>query len=206
MPRRHSQHHNEVNIMAAISEKILWPLIGVVIFAVLAAFYIDDRRRLVEESATGTSNQQASAQKKPAPTTISKSSSSNSTSSSRSSGSQSTGSTSMSIDEYLGQSTSERSKKLEANAAQHQGFSGSIEEYLSGSKPNATKNIQANTSGKSSESEQANSESSMSMDEYNTKFGDGKQTKLNTSSDKPFNKQEHTGFHGSYEEYAKKFN
>ena len=46
--------------MAALHEKYLWPLIGVVIFAVLAAFYIDDRRRLAQEHTGTDESQQAS--------------------------------------------------------------------------------------------------------------------------------------------------
>ena len=32
--------------MAALSEKILWPVVAILIFGVLVGFYIDDRRSL----------------------------------------------------------------------------------------------------------------------------------------------------------------
>ena len=44
------------------------------------------------------------------------------------------------------------------------------------------------------------------IDGYLAKYGDGKQTAISNSSEKPFNQKEHIGFHGSYEEYAKKYN
>ena len=44
--------------MAAFSEKFIWPIVGIFIFGVLAGFYIDDRRRLVEEG--GSTNEHGS--------------------------------------------------------------------------------------------------------------------------------------------------
>ena len=218
--------------MAALSEKLLWPLIGIVIFAVLAAFYIDDRRRLLEEGTTGSTKQQASsnehggnaaeqkqasnehagkaADKKPA-TATSSSGTSN----------QAAGATSMDINEYLAQSSNERSAELEANVTHHQGFSGSIDEYLSGSKPKATNTqqatgassmsmdeYQAKTSGQpSGQSQQTNSGAYHGgIDEYLAKYGNSTQTPMKKQSADPFDDKEHMGFHGSYEEYAKKYN
>jgi len=228
--------------MATLSEKILWPIVGIFIFAVLAGFYIDDRRRLVEEGMTGSTEQQASTQQKSSPSTKNKNASSNSGSNHASSKStkqtassnQATEATSMSIDEYLAQSTSERNQQLEANVAHHQGFSGGIDEYLSGSESKATKNIHTKANSGSRNTQQAAGATSMSMEEYQAKtsdksqnqsqqqvntsayhggidgylakFGDDAQTKLSTNNEKPFNKKEHMGFHGSYEEYAKKYN
>jgi len=226
--------------MAAISEKILWPIVGIFIFGVLAGFYIDDRRRLMEE---GTSpNKQASssehggkaadqkqasnehagkaAEKKPSSATTKQTASSNST-----------GATSMDINEYLAQSSSERSAELEANVTHHQGFHGSIDEYLSGSKPKSKNNMQAKTDSGATNNNQDSGATSMSMDEYHAKtsqqsheqsnnggayhgdidgylakYGSGTQTPMKKQSADPFNDNEHMGFHGSYEEYAKKYN
>jgi len=219
--------------MAALSEKILWPIVGIFIFGVLAGFYIDDRRRLMEEGTTESTKQQASAQQKNSPSTTNKNSSLNS-GSKHASSNLSAEATSMSIDEYLAQSTSERNQQLEANVTHHQGFSGSIDEYLSGSKFKATKNMHTKADSGSSNTQQAADATSMSMEEYQAKtsnksqdqsqqqantsayhgdidgylakFGDDAQTKLSTNNEKPFNKKEHMGFHGSYEEYAKKYN
>ena len=234
--------------MAALSEKILWPIVGVFIFGVLAGFYIDDRRRLLEEGSTGSTDQQVSnTQQSSTPPTKNNSatssgttnnntkqtaSSTSSSPASSGSSSQATGATSMSIDEYLAQSTNERSSQLEANVAHHQGFSGSIDEYLSGSKPKATNKMQAKADSSSTKNtQQAAGASSMSMDEYQAKasnqssgqisngsayhgnidgylakFGNGAQTPMKKQSTDPFNEKEHMGFHGSYEEYAKKYN
>ena len=166
--------------MAALSEKLLWPLIGVVIFAVLAAFYIDDRRRLLEEGTTGSTSQQASSnehggnaadQKQASNEHAGKSAENKPSTATSSSGSstQATGATSMDIDEYLAQSSNERSAELEANVTHHQGFSGSIDEYLKGGKPNTTNNIQAKADSGSANSQQSANASSMSMEEYQAK-------------------------------------
>ncbi|MGH1538122.1 MAG: hypothetical protein ACRBDX_08770 [Gammaproteobacteria bacterium] len=225
--------------MAALSEKILWPIVGIFIFGVLAGFYIDDRRRLMQESTTETTEQQVSsnehagetadnkqasnehagkaAKKKPSSTKAKKSTSSN----------QATGATSMDINEYLAQSTNERNAELVANVTHHQGFHGGIDEYLSGSK--SKKTMQAKASKGTTHKTQAHGSTSMSIDEYQAKtsdhasqtsgdsyhggiagylakYGNGSQTKLNKNNSKPFNKKEHIGFHGSYEDYAKKYN
>lgn len=223
--------------MAAIPEKLLWPLIGVVIFAVLAAFYIDDRRRLLKEGTTGSTNQQASSkehagkaaeQKQAGNEHAGKSVEKKPSTASSSSGSsnQATSATSMDINEYLAQSSSERSDELEANVAHHQGFSGGIDEYLSGGKAKAKNNMQAKkddqqTADSKSKNMSANNEKAQSstqeqntnnsayhggIDDYLAKFGDDNQTKINKTTEKPFNQKEHMGFHGSYEEYAKKYN
>ncbi len=213
--------------MAAISEKILWPIVGIFIFGVLAGFYIDDRRRLMAEG-TSPNQQQASsnehagkaAEKTPASATTKQTASANSTRA-----------TSMDINEYLAQSSSKRNAELEANVTHHQGFSGSIDEYLSSSQPKAAKNMQAKTKSTHANTKQANGASSMSMDEYQAKtsqqpyeqsnndgayygdidgylakYGSGTQTPMKKQSSDPFNEKEHMGFHGTYEEYAKKYN
>ena len=229
--------------MPALSEKVLWPIVAILIFGVLVGFYIDDRRRLTQQGDNPNKQQASSsehageaaiskehgakaAEKSPANTSPSKQATSASATNTTS-----TGATSMTIDEYLSQSSSERSAELEANVAHHQGFSGSIDEYLSGSKPKATNNMQAKTN--SSPTQKAASASSMSMDEYQAKtssqtsgqsqqtnsgayhggideylakYGDGAQTPMKKQSSDPFVEKEHMGFHGSYEEYAKKYN
>jgi len=156
--------------------------------------------------------------------------------SSSSQGSQAAGATSMSMDEYLSESSGARSSELEANVSHHQGFSGGIDEYLSGGKSETKKNTQAEHAGKPMKENkpgvQANGATSMSMDEYQAKsenaqhdgatsgsdayhgdmdgylakYGEGNQTSVSNSAEKPFNQKEHAGFHGSYEEYAKKYN
>ncbi|QMU62266.1 MAG: hypothetical protein GKR92_11405 [Gammaproteobacteria bacterium] len=229
--------------MAALSEKILWPIVGIFIFGVLAGFYIDDRRRLTEEGADPNQQQASSnehggkaadhkqansehagkaAKKTPSSATTKQAASSNSA-----------GATSMDINEYLAQSSNQRSTELEANVTHHQGFSGSIDEYLSGSQAKVTKNMQSKTDNANSNSKQANGASSMSMEEYQAKnsgsssvkqqnsnfnayhggiddylakYGGDTQTPAKKQSSDPFNEKEHMGFHGSYEEYAKKYN
>ncbi len=188
--------------MAAISEKILWPIVGIFIFGVLAGFYIDDRRRLMAEG-TSPNQQQASsnehagkaAEKTPASATTKQTASANSTRA-----------TSMDINEYLAQSSSKRNAELEANVTHHQGFSGSIDEYLSSSQPKAAKNMQAKTSQQSYE--QSNNDGAYygDIDGYLAKYGSGTQTPMKKQSSDPFNEKEHMGFHGTYEEYAKKYN
>ena len=123
----------------------------------------------------------------------------------------------MSMDEYLSASSGERSSALEANVAHHQGFSGGIDEYLSGGKPETKKNTQAehadkpmqeNKAQENKPSEQASGGDAYhgGIDGYLAKYGEGKQTSVSNSAEKPFSQKEHTGFHGSYEEYAKKYN
>lgn len=268
--------------MAALSEKVLWPIVAIIIFGVLAFFYIDDRRSLAEHGGQAAENKQTSkehggkaakskqsskehdgqaAENKSAEKARTKARALASSSNGAASAS-SSDATSMSMDEYLSASAGERSTELEANVAHHQGFSGGIDDYLSG-KTSATKNTQASSKGhdkkhgkehskehggkaaekspaNASSSEQALEATSMTMDEYQArangaqasddsnattqqatsnsgayhgdmegylaKFGDGKQTRLNDSSEKPFDQKEHMGFHGSYEDYAKKYN
>jgi hypothetical protein len=207
--------------MAAVPEKILWPLVAIIIFAVLLAFYIDDRRRLVAENAMDTNQQQASTQSSSTTNTTKPAAnkpSSGQTASQSSSSNQPTNATSMTMDEYLALSSNERSLELEANAAQHQGFSGTIEEYLNGAKPKPTNNMQAkaasnNTTEPPAKAPSASQQQSTNgnayhgdMNGYLAKFGNGPQTKINKTSKQPFNQQDHMGFHGSYEEYAKKYN
>ena len=101
--------------MAALSEKIIWPIVGIFIFGVIAGFYIDDRRRLAAESSAETSNQQASTQQestttKPAKATSSSATKQTASKPSSSSSTQEHDATSMSIDEYLAQSAHERSE------------------------------------------------------------------------------------------------
>jgi hypothetical protein len=249
--------------MAAIPEKILWPIVGVLIFAIIAGFYIDDRRRLMEEGGSSkehagnaAENKQANnehagktADKKPSHSQSENkhstaANSTKATTSHSSQADQTASATSMDIDEYLDQSNSERNAELEANAAEHKGFNGGIDEYLSGATPTtkAPKNKQAsNNASKQANNNQANGASSMSMDEYHAKtsgtsggssdssstgqaqnstsgayhgdldgylakFGNGNQTPMKKQNADPFNGKEHTGFHGSYEDYAKKYN
>ncbi len=213
--------------MAALSEKIIWPIVGIFIFGVIAGFYIDDRRRLAAESSAETSNQQASTQQestttKPAKATSSSATKQTASKPSSSSNAQGHDSTSMSIDEYLAQSAHERSEQLKANVTLHQGFSGSIDEYMTGKKAAPTEApIKSSTPGASSMSmeeylaksnnqshggENSSGAYQGGIDEYLSKFGDGAQTPMKNKSTDPFNKKDHVGFHGSYEEYAKKYN
>lgn len=241
--------------MAAISEKILWPIVAIFIFGVLAGFYIDDRRRLAQEGGSPKEHGGNAAEQKehggkaaehagqattktPASTAQSQpASASNSSSHSASSGqssqsSQTSTATSMDINEYLSKLSSENSAQLEANAAQHQGFSGGIEEYLNGAKVKVSQTTPSNNNAQTNNN-QANGATSMSIDEYHTKtsgsstsqqqnssgsayngdmdgylakYGSGTQTPMKKQSAAPFNKKEHMGFHGSYEDYAKKYN
>ena len=247
--------------MAALSEKVLWPVVAILIFGVLVGFYIDDRRRLIaddgsasehsgqaaENKTTGhkTERKQASnehageaATSKEHGGKAAEKSSANTSQSQQTASTTAAGATSMSLDEYLAGSANERSAELEANVAHHQGFSGSIDEYLSG-KSKASKNAQADTSKQAKQSKQASGATSMSMEEYQAqangkasgksnrtsqqassnasayhgdmdgylaKYGKDNQTAISNSNEKPFNQKEHMGFHGSYEEYAKKYN
>lgn len=201
--------------MAALHEKFLWPLVGVVIFAVLAAFYIDDRRKLVQETQTMDSqdtngslatnyNKQPSINKsEPMHTSDEgKKTSSHSDDSSVVENLEYSGS----LEDYYAQISSKRNTELIAAVKQHQGFSGSIEDYLSGGK---SQQVAASKHG-SNDSSKA---TSMSMDEYLAKVkgkslqnSNGQQTPMSKTEDKPFQTKEHMGFHGSYEEYAKKHN
>ncbi len=213
--------------MAALSEKIIWPIVGIFIFGVIAGFYIDDRRRLAAENSAEASNQQASTQQEPTTTKPAKATSSSTTKQtaskpSSSSNSQEYEATSMSINEYLAQSAHERSQQLIANVTLHQGFSGSIEEYLTGKKPtliNSNKKPStpsassmsmeeylAKTNNQSHGSSTSGGAYQGGIDEYLSKYGDGAQTPMKKNSSDPFNKKDHMGFHGSYEEYAKKYN
>ena len=303
--------------MAALSEKILWPIVGIFIFGILAGLYIDDRRNMMQEDSSKASNQQANTQE-----SAEKKASESSTPSSykktpvkqaakTASSKQPHKATSMSMDEYLADSTNKRSEQLEANVKHHQGFSGSIddylhsdhstqvakndtgkdtkstkhhnekyhskqasgatsmsmEEYLADSTNKRSEQLEANVkhhqgfsgsiddylhsdhstqvvkndTGKDAKStkhenekyhsKQASGATSMSMEEYLAKFekgshgntsesdsyqggiddylakyGDGAQTPVKQQNSAPFNKKEHMGFHGSYEEYAKKYN
>ena len=223
--------------MAALHEKYLWPLIGVVIFAVLAAFYIDDRRRLVQDHTETDANKQASSDT----SMTSKSSNYQKQSSTNSSSKNQASKTSIassdtshkgfsgSIEDYLAQISEKRSKQLEAAVKDHQGFSGSIEDYLgskqttqvasakqssTGSTTSSSLSMDeytAKTEGKASASSAKQTNHSQgayhgSIDGYLAKYGGGKQTPISDSGEDPFNEEEHKGFHGSYEDYAKKYN
>ncbi len=240
--------------MAAIPEKILWPIVGVLIFGIIIGFYIDDRRRLMQEggdakehAGDAAENKQANnehagktADNKPTTSTnkptATKSSSTSTTTGDSSKTQQTESATSMDINEYLAQSSNERDAELIANAASHKGFNGGIDQYLSGAEPKAPKTTQANSTAQQTGNNQANGATSMSMDEYHAKtsgssastsqnashssagayhgdldgylakYGSGNQTPIQKQSNKPFNGKEHTGFHGSYEDYAKKYN
>ena len=209
--------------MPVLHEKILWPLVGIIIFSILVAFYIDDRRGLIQNQTS--TEQQAAHNSSAIKSTANK---------------QHLSATSVldrnkklkahvkqhkgfsgTIDDYLAESAKERSKELIAAANEHKGFSGSAEAYLN-NKPSKS------MTDKSS-STPFHSSTSMSMDEYlaqnNKKLSssklntdasgayhgdlDGYLTKFsgkNTSSKDPFDHGDHSGFHGSYEEYAKKYN
>ncbi len=243
--------------MAVLSEKVLWPVLAVFIFGIMAGFYIDDRRKMLQEKSGTTNKEHAgkSAEQKHAKNEHSGSAtekehagktaetkhtsnehagkaaqqaSSGKTSSTNTS---SHASTSMSLEEYLAKSSQERSQQLEANVKHHQGFYGSIDEYLTGTtstKPQKTKTVAESSS---TESKRTHDATSMNMDEYQAqsseqsasqdlsqdayhgdidgylaKYGKGQQTPISKSASEPFNTNEHMGFHGSYEDYAKKYN
>ncbi len=199
--------------MAALSEKTLWPIVAIFIFGILAGLYFDDRRKMKDEGTAEPTEQQASTQE----TTPKSSSTSNQTKGSHKPmfGDQPVKATYMDMDEYLAKSSQERHHELTANVASHQGFSGNINKYLSGAKSSTQASSNNNqTTGATSmsmdeylskNSGQAAGATSMSMDEYLSK-NSGNQTQLSNSDNKPFNKKEHMGFHGSYEDYAKKYN
>ena len=201
--------------MAALHEKYLWPLVGIVIFAVLAAFYIDDRRRLAQETQTMTSQETNAS----TATNYSKQSSTNTSESmpasleSKKTSRHSVGSFAVrnleysdSSEDYSTQISSKRNAELIAAAKEHQGFSGSIEDYLSGGK---SKQVAASEQP----SRDSSKATSMSMDEYLAKAegkslrnSNGQQTPMSKAEDDPFQTEEHKGFHGSYEEYANRYN
>ena len=198
--------------MPALHEKVLWPLVGIMIFAILAAFYIDDRRRISQEKSATTS-QTMSSKPEPAEKRSEKSSSSyaekKSTTSTDTSSKQTVSKHEGffgSIDDYLAQATDKRSTKLIAAAKEHTGFAGSLGDYLSGAKSAPEQVISPNTGSVTSMSmdeymaktkSQSDNAYQGGMEDYLQKYGEGN---LN-----PFNREEHTGFHGTYEEYAKKF-
>ena len=201
--------------MAALHEKFLWPLIGVVIFAVLAAFYIDDRRKLVQETQNMDSQEtnDSSATNYDKQPSTSKSKSMQTTDESKKTSSHSDGKSivgnqvfSGSLEDYSTQISSKRNAELIAAVKKHHGFSGSIEDYLSGGKSQQV----AASEKPSKDSSKA---TSMSMDEYLAKTenkslqnSNGQQTPMSKTEDEPFQTKEHMGFHGSYEEYAKMYN
>ena len=207
--------------MAAFPEKYLWPLAGVIVFAILAAFYYDDRRRLVQEevasvektsSDTPAEYSDASAPSKPAETASKKPASKlyeYETAVTEHRG------FSGSIEDYLSEQSAKRDAKLLAAANEHSGYSGSIDEYLGTFKPTHTDTTPTSTATYSHHSVDGTQATSMTMEEYLAKTGsgessptskEGKQTHIQNKSDDPFNKEDHQGFHGSYEEYAKKYN
>ncbi|MEM7402312.1 MAG: hypothetical protein AAF304_10230 [Pseudomonadota bacterium] len=237
--------------MAVLSEKVLWPVLAVFIFGIMAGFYIDDRRKMMQESGSaskehaGKSADQQHAKNEHAGNAAEEEHSTKEhggnaadakqkvnehAGKSASTSSSSNASTSMSLKDYLAQSSHERSQQLEANVTHHQGFSGSIDEYLTGSSPTPKSNQQTKMVVQNTNT-QNHGATSMSMDEYQTqasgqaiahnnsheayhgdidgyltKFGGDQQTPINKESSEPFNTKEHMGFHGSYEEYAKKYN
>ena len=207
--------------MAALPEKYLWPLVGVIVFAVLAAFYYDDRRRLAQEdvaSVEKTSSDSpaeysdASAPSKPTETAPKKPASK--LYEYESAVTEHTG-FSGSIEDYLAEQSAKRDAELLAAAKEHNGYSGSIEEYLGTAKPTHTETTPTSTATYSQHSVDGTQATSMTIEEYLAKTGSGessptsaedKQTSIQNKSDDPFNKKGHEGFHGSYEEYSKKFN
>ena len=245
--------------MAVLSEKVLWPVLAIFIFGIMAGFYIDDRRKMLQESSGATNKEHAgkSAEQKHAKNEhagsaaekehggkaadskhasnehAGKAAESSSTSNSTTASTESHGSTSMSLKDYLAQSSMENSKQLEANVKLHQGFSGSIDEYLTGAttKPVKTQQVTNVAESSTTQSKQTHGATSMSMEEYQAKssghaiaqsspqhayhgdiegylakYGNGQQTPIGKQTSEPFNTKEHMGFHGSYEDYAKKYN
>ncbi len=231
--------------MAALHEKVLWPLVGVIIFAILIVFYIDDRRRLIHENTSTqevTDSQDSIAENSSEKSEMSEVNSEKSTvadimkkpemSHSPSRGSSSIvnlefsgtleeylakyddqakpkkpyvrptptknkSSSSRSIDEYLEESKAARSIQLKRSAQAHNAFSGSISDYLK--KFNKQSSI-GTTSSKSVVT------TNRSMDDYLMEVNAVTQTSDVVHMDSPFANKKHIGFHGSYEEYAKKFN
>ncbi len=197
--------------MAALSEKTLWPIIGIFIFGILAGLYYDDRRRMIDEGTAESTDQQASAQQSGKSSGSPTESSSSKTKSVSGYGSQPVKATSMDINEYLAKIKDERDRELKSNAADHQGFNGNIDEYLSRAKSTmqaSSKNNEylAKNSNTQVQQNSPNGTYHGGIDGYLAKYGEGSQTQLNKGSGKSFNKKEHMGFHGSYEDYAKKYN
>ena len=207
--------------MAALPEKYLWPLVGVIVFAVLAAFYYDDRRRLGQEqvasneatsSDSSAEYSDASAPSKPAEMASKKPASklyeyeSAVTEHKGFSGS---------IEDYLAEQSTKRDAELIAAAKEHGGYSGSIDEYLSDAKSTSKSSKPTHKATYSQQTVDSTQATSMTLEEYlaktesgvaNSSSGESKQTPIQHKSEDPFNKEGHMGFHGSYEEYAKKYN
>ena len=216
--------------MAALQENLLWPLVGVIVLAVLAVFYYDDRRRLEHDdvassepaSSESSNSEYASSSSKPA-TVPASHQASPASSSSKNTVADHNG-FSGSIEDYFAEINTKRDAELMAAAKEHGGFSGSIDGYLSDLKPSTAPTQQssadvqatsmsmeeylATTGGASStSSKHSNSGAySGSMEGYLEKYGDGPKSAASNNSDDPVNKKGHLGFHGSYDEYAKKYN
>ncbi len=215
--------------MAALQENLLWPLAGVIVFAVLAVFYYDDRRRLEHDdvassepdSSESSNNEYASSSSKPAAVPASQQASS-AGSSSKNTVADHNG-FSGSIEDYLAEINTKRDAELMAAAQEHGGFSGSIDGYLNDAKPSATPSqpsvgdVKAtsmsmdeyhakNSGGSANTATSSNGAYSGSMEGYLEKYGDGPKNTSSNNSDDPFNKKGHLGFHGSYDDYAKKYN
>ena len=184
--------------MVALPGKYLWPLIGVIIFALLATFYISDRGRLAREKNGATVSQDvaSNAMAKDDDATSNQSGAAPGTPAAKNTVYHSTsGDTfkhqgfSGSINDYLLYANTKRSAELKAAVKDHQGFSGSIEDYLGGRKPEAMANGPSyNTSSmsieeylacaeykSSSKTATTNTPYSGSIDGYLAKYGAGRQ-------------------------------
>lgn len=138
--------------------KYLWPLIGIVIFIVLIALYIDDRRKLAQEKAAEMISENAAYQTGPADAETSVPGEPVPAHDADEAGHtgpavhDSTAETpSDPADDAHTDMRSERNDELTSAVEEHRGFSGSIEHYLS--------------MGESRE-ESTFESSSMSIDEY----------------------------------------
>ncbi len=128
--------------MSNVQSKYLWPLVGIVIFIVLIAFYIDDRRKLsleepgevASEHDMDSADSGTSAPDEAVPEQV--------TGDAGHAGS---------IDDLGTDTSSKRHVDLTRKAEEHKGFSGSIEHYLR---------------ARESHQDSMHESSSMSIDEY----------------------------------------
>lgn len=135
--------------MVNLHAKYLWPLVGIVVFIVLIALYVDDRRKLEQEKTvemasehtaheTGSDDTQTSVADEPVPAHATAETHSGP------------------AGDSLTDMRSERSDELASAVTEHRGFSGSIEYYLS---------------TEESRQESTHESSSMSIDEYLSSTG-----------------------------------
>ena len=191
--------------MSALHEKVLWPLVGIIIFAILAAFYIDDRRSLSQEKSAAISDKEPSNSTQSAsssPSTPSKTyAAKKQIKTTKLSGAETVTDHkgfSGSIDDYLAQSSNERSAELIAAAEQHQGYSGSINDYLSAGKTvtiekKAVYNSSSSTLNSNTSPKQHSRSST--MEEYLGSLHEKRNDQLISAA------KEHSGFTGSIDDY-----